>query len=127
MVDTRRDYVAVKVDICNAFNECGRAVTIDNFQAEPSINYLAWLAAVILAPETGLENGGGKGLLKVSHKRIFGVLCSLSRVFRIVREMCRVVRKAGGTGTLWRPDMIKGADALTLTAEILWKFGTSGN
>ena len=64
MVETRRDYEAVKVDICNAFNECGRAVTIDNLQAEPSINYLAWLAAVILALETGLENGGGKGVLK---------------------------------------------------------------
>ena len=30
MVETRRDYEAVKVDICNAFTECGRAVTIDN-------------------------------------------------------------------------------------------------
>ena len=58
MVETRRDYVAVNVDICNTFNVCGRAVTINNLQSEPSINYLAWLAAVILAPETGLENGG---------------------------------------------------------------------
>ena len=58
MVETRRDYVAVKVDICNVFNECNRAATIENLQAKPSINYMAWLAAVILAPETGLENGG---------------------------------------------------------------------
>ena len=50
MVETRRDYEAVKVDICNAINECDRAVTIDRLQAEPSINYLAWLAALILAP-----------------------------------------------------------------------------
>ena len=30
------------------------------------------------------------------------MLCSLSWVFPLVREMCRVARKAGGTGTLWR-------------------------
>ena len=50
--------MAVKADICNAFNDCNRVATIKNLKAEPSINYLAWLAAVILAPETGLENGG---------------------------------------------------------------------
>ena len=103
-MEIRTDYVAVNVDICNVFNECDRVAAIQNLQAESSINYLAWLAAVILAPETGLENGGGKGLLKVSHKRIFGVLCSLSRVFRIVREMCRVVRKAGESGIFWMDD-----------------------
>ena len=47
MVETRGDFVAVKVDICNAFKECDRIVTIENMRA-----------AVILAPETGLENGG---------------------------------------------------------------------
>ena len=29
MVQTRRDYVTVKVDICNTFNECNKAATIN--------------------------------------------------------------------------------------------------
>ena len=58
LVEIRTDYVAVNVDICNVFNECDRVAAIQNLRAESSINYLAWLAAVILAPETGLENGG---------------------------------------------------------------------
>ena len=58
IVETRRDYVSFKVDICNAFKECSKAATIENLKAEPYLNYLAWLAAVVLAPETCLENGG---------------------------------------------------------------------
>ena len=37
MMEARRDFIAVKVDICNAFNECSRAATIENLQAEPSL------------------------------------------------------------------------------------------
>ena len=67
MVETRRDYVAVNVDICNTFNVCGRAVTINNLQSEPSINYLAWLATVIrlLRLVWRMEVYCGKGVLKV--------------------------------------------------------------
>ena len=49
MVEARRDHVAVKVDICNAFHECSRAATIMNLQQEPSLQHLAWLAALTLA------------------------------------------------------------------------------
>ena len=50
MGETGRDFGVVKVDIYNTFNECSRPTTILNVQAEPSLNYLAWLAVVILAP-----------------------------------------------------------------------------
>ena len=50
--------MVVKVDLKNAFNEIHRAAIIENLQAEPSLQHLAWFAAVSLAPEVGLESGG---------------------------------------------------------------------
>ena len=58
MSEMRRDYVVVKVDLKNAYNEISRSAIIENLQAEPSLQHLAWFAAVTLSPETGLESRG---------------------------------------------------------------------
>ena len=44
----------------NAFNEVSRASIIEALEQEPSLNHLAWHAAVSLAPSNGLESGGSK-------------------------------------------------------------------
>ena len=60
MSETRRDFVVVKMDLKNAFNAVARAAIIESLQAEPSLKHLSWLAAVVLAPVTGLESLGEK-------------------------------------------------------------------
>ena len=58
--EERRDFVAVKIDMENAFNAVSRASIIEGLEEEPSLQYLAGLAAVVLAPAHGLEAGGHK-------------------------------------------------------------------
>ena len=41
-----------------AFNEVSRAAIIEALEGEPSLQHLAWHAAVVLAPASGLESGG---------------------------------------------------------------------
>ena len=58
--EERRDFVAVKIDMENAFNAVSRASIIEGLEEEPSLQHLAGLAAVVLAPAHGLEAGGHK-------------------------------------------------------------------
>ena len=51
--ETRGDFILVKVDIENSFNAISRASIIGNLQLEPSLQHLAWFAALILSPELG--------------------------------------------------------------------------
>ena len=52
------NYVCVKLDIQNAFNEVFRAETIKVLSEAESLQHLAAFAGVTLAPEHGLEFGG---------------------------------------------------------------------
>ena len=58
LLNSRRDFVGVKIDFRNAYNELARRATIDEFQSIPTLRHLAYFCAVTLAPVTGLESGG---------------------------------------------------------------------
>ena len=58
LAEARPDFVVVKLDIKNAFNAVSRAAVIESLKAEPTLKHLAWLAAVVLAPVSGLESMG---------------------------------------------------------------------
>ena len=50
--------MVLKLDLFNAFNENVRAAVIETLEAEPTLKHLAWFAAKVLAPCSGLETGG---------------------------------------------------------------------
>ena len=52
------DWVVVKIDIKNAYNETCRAETVKIMQSEESLEHLACYTAATLAPHSGLECGG---------------------------------------------------------------------
>ena len=56
--EVRRDFVVVKLDLRNAFNQISRTAIIENLIGEPSLKHLAWFASLVLVPETGLESRG---------------------------------------------------------------------
>ena len=58
MLEHRRDFTAVKLDIRNAHNEVSRASILEAFDREPSLRHLAWHVATCLSPHTNLESGG---------------------------------------------------------------------
>ena len=77
LAEERRDFVVVKLDMKNAFNEVSRASIIERLEDEPSLQHLAWHAATLLAPASGLESGGQlwgeaqEGTTQVEVKRIW--------------------------------------------------------
>ena len=58
MLESRRDFYAVKLDIRNAHNEVSRASIIEALDREPTLRHLAWHVATCLAAPTSLESGG---------------------------------------------------------------------
>ena len=44
--------------IFNAFNENAKRAIVENLENEPTLKHLAWFAATVLAPYSGLETGG---------------------------------------------------------------------
>ena len=58
LAEERRDFIVVKIDMKNAFNEVARASIIEALQEDPSLTHLAWHAAATLAPSCGLESRG---------------------------------------------------------------------
>ena len=57
-MEEHRDWVVAKIDVRNAHNEVWRSAIVSALEAEPTLQHLAWFAAVVLAPSTGLETGG---------------------------------------------------------------------
>ena len=43
------------MDLKNAFNENARAAIVEILSSEPTLKHLAWFAAIVLAPYSGLE------------------------------------------------------------------------
>ena len=60
LLNTNEDFVCVKVDMRNAYNEQSRRACIDAFAEEPTLRHLAHFCAVTLAPINGLESGGSQ-------------------------------------------------------------------
>ena len=60
MLEANPDFVAVQIDMKNAFNACSRSALVKQLEEEPTLQHLAWHAATTLAPHTGLEAGGKK-------------------------------------------------------------------
>jgi hypothetical protein len=58
VLEARRDFIAVPVDLDNAFNEMSRAATVEVFEAEESLRHMAQFFGVTLAPTFPLEAGG---------------------------------------------------------------------
>ncbi len=58
MLEDNQDFICIKLDFRNAFNEVSRACIIEVLEKESSLNHLAAHAATILAPSNGLESGG---------------------------------------------------------------------
>ena len=58
MLENKREFVAVKLDIKNAHNEVARSSIIEGLEREPSLRHLAWHVATCLASTTNLESGG---------------------------------------------------------------------
>ena len=58
LLERRRDFIAVKIDMRNAHNEVSRASVIEVLDREPSLKHLTWHTAACLAPRQGLESGG---------------------------------------------------------------------
>ena len=58
MLESNPDFICIKLDFRNAFNEVSRARIIEALENEPSLMHLAAHAATILAPSSGLESRG---------------------------------------------------------------------
>ena len=54
MLEYKREYVAIKLDIKNAHNEVARSSIIEALEREPSLRHLAWHVATCLAANTSL-------------------------------------------------------------------------
>ena len=81
LIHSRRDFVCIKIDLKNAFNEISRRSILETLEAEPSLSHLSTFAATILAPETEMETVGnrwgtyGQGLIQV--EIFLTLVCSL--------------------------------------------------
>ena len=58
LIEERRDFVVVKLDMKSAFNEVSRTSIIEALEAEPTLSHLASFAAIVLAPASHLECSG---------------------------------------------------------------------
>ena len=74
IMEQKRKYFAVKLDIKNAHNEVARSSIKVALDREPTHRHLAWHVATCLAPTTSLESGG----------KIFG---------KLVKDIARVTQK----------------------------------
>ena len=53
-----REFICIKLDFRNAFNEVYRSRVVQALEEEPSLRHLALHAATLLAPGSGLESRG---------------------------------------------------------------------
>ena len=58
MMEERRDYICIKLDFRNAFNEVWRSRVVIALEQEPTLRHLASHAATLLSPGSGLESRG---------------------------------------------------------------------
>ena len=58
LLEEKPDFVCLKLDLLNAFNEEARAAMIEVFESEPSLRHLAQFFGITLAPVCFLEAGG---------------------------------------------------------------------
>ena len=47
--EERRDFVVIKIDMRNAFNEVSRTAMIETLEKEPTLQHIAWHAATVVA------------------------------------------------------------------------------
>ena len=58
LLEENPDFVLVKSDVKNGFNEAARSAMVSAIEAEPSLRHMAWHAGTTLAPSPGLESQG---------------------------------------------------------------------
>ena len=99
MIEMNREWVVLKLDLTNAFNENARAAVIEVLESEQTLKHLAWFAATILAPYSGLETGGrrwgetGEGGTQGGPESAPFFCVAIQPAVRRMDEMCRA---AGG-------------------------------
>ena len=59
LINSRRDFVCIKIDSKNAFNEISVRSILETLESEPSLSHLSTFAT-ILAPETEMETVGNR-------------------------------------------------------------------
>ena len=98
LLNHRRDFICVKIDFRNAYNELSRRAIVDAFVNEPTLRHLAHFCAVTLAPVSGLEAGGtlwgegGEGGTQGDPAASMEFCVGLQRFLVLLDEGC----KAGG-------------------------------
>ena len=60
LLESRQDFCCVKNDFRNAYNEIERDCIVKALAEEPTLQHLAWHAAITHVPHHGLESGGKK-------------------------------------------------------------------
>ena len=58
MLEENRNFICIKLDFRNAFNEVFRARVVESFEEEAILRHMACHAATLLAPGSGLESRG---------------------------------------------------------------------
>ena len=98
LLNHRRDFICVKIDFRNAYNEMSRRAIIEAFVEEPTLRHLAHFCAVTLAPFSGLEAGGqlwgegGEGATQGDPAASMEFCVGLQRFLVLLDTAC----KAGG-------------------------------
>ena len=98
-MEEQRNYVVVKLDMKNAFNEVSRASIIEAIETEPTLQHLSSFAAIVLAPASGLEHMGklwgetGEGETQGDPKASPFFCLSWHKH---VKELDQTVKEAGG-------------------------------
>ena len=59
ILENKREFVAVKLDIKNAHNEVARSSIIEDMEREPFLRHLAWHVPTCLAATTSLDGRSG--------------------------------------------------------------------
>ena len=57
-LEANPDFIWVKLDLKNAFNQIARAAIVENLLSTPVLQHVAWFEASVLAPESGLQVKG---------------------------------------------------------------------
>ena len=57
-LEQRKDFICVKLDLTNAFNDMSRARMVEALEEEESLKHLASHAATLYAPASSLESHG---------------------------------------------------------------------
>ena len=91
LITSRPDFIAIQMDLKNAYNEISRLAVLETMQC-PELSHLASFFALILASDPALESGAGYGAVQGQGCPSSGTGCPVGMQPSLVRldEECRV-------------------------------------